>query len=144
MESATEDPVRFDGFSECWYADEAAYVRSQQSAAWDELFQDGFNFLDMEALEANLALLASVQERAGCKILLALKGFAAWRTFFERWLPTWVKPSWVNIAAIASGSGLVHSTNSKPSRPIGFSRAVMAGILGNGWGIGRASISACG
>jgi carboxynorspermidine decarboxylase len=37
--------------------------------------------IDMEALEANLALLASVQERAGGKILLALKGFAAWRTF---------------------------------------------------------------
>src|SRR6185503_1101848 len=37
--------------------------------------------IDMEALEANLALLASVQERAGCKILLALKGFAAWSTF---------------------------------------------------------------
>ena len=35
----------------------------------------------MAALEANLALLASVQERAGCKILLALKGFATWSTF---------------------------------------------------------------
>ena len=37
--------------------------------------------IDMAALEANLALLASVQERAGCKILLALKGFATWSTF---------------------------------------------------------------
>jgi len=37
--------------------------------------------IDLVALEANLGVLASVQERAGCKILLALKGFAAWRTF---------------------------------------------------------------
>ena len=36
---------------------------------------------DLGALEANLALLASIQERAGCKILLALKGFAQWSTF---------------------------------------------------------------
>jgi hypothetical protein len=57
MDGATDDPVRFDGFSECWYADEAAYVHSQESAAWDELFQDGFNFLDMEALEGMSAVL---------------------------------------------------------------------------------------
>ena len=37
--------------------------------------------IDMEALEANLALLADVQVRAECKILLALKGFATWSTF---------------------------------------------------------------
>ena len=37
--------------------------------------------IDLQALEANLQLLAKVQERAGCKILLALKGFAAWSTF---------------------------------------------------------------
>lgn len=37
--------------------------------------------IDVAALEANLALLAAVQQRAECKILLALKGFAAWRTF---------------------------------------------------------------
>ena len=36
---------------------------------------------DLGALEANLKLLASVQERAGCTILLALKGFAQWSTF---------------------------------------------------------------
>ena len=37
--------------------------------------------IEMAALESNLKLLASVQERAGCKILLALKGFATWSTF---------------------------------------------------------------
>lgn len=36
---------------------------------------------DLGALEANLQILADVQQRAGCKILLALKGFAQWSTF---------------------------------------------------------------
>jgi carboxynorspermidine decarboxylase len=36
---------------------------------------------DLGALEKNLQLLKSVQERAGCTILLALKGFAQWSTF---------------------------------------------------------------
>ncbi len=36
---------------------------------------------DLGALEANLKLLADVQQRAGCTILLALKGFAQWSTF---------------------------------------------------------------
>jgi len=36
---------------------------------------------DLGALEANLAILADVQQRAGCTILLALKGFAQWSTF---------------------------------------------------------------
>ncbi|MBL4634184.1 MAG: carboxynorspermidine decarboxylase [Kofleriaceae bacterium] len=34
--------------------------------------------IDKGALRANLAVLEDVQRRAGCKILLALKGFAAW------------------------------------------------------------------
>jgi len=37
--------------------------------------------IDVAALEKNLELLAHVQEAAGCGILLALKGFAAWSTF---------------------------------------------------------------
>ena len=37
--------------------------------------------IDLEALENNLKVLAQVQERAGCTIILALKGFAAWSTF---------------------------------------------------------------
>jgi len=36
---------------------------------------------DLGALEANLKILADVQKRAGCTILLALKGFAQWSTF---------------------------------------------------------------
>ncbi len=36
---------------------------------------------DLGALEANLKLLADVQHRADCTILLALKGFAQWSTF---------------------------------------------------------------
>lgn len=36
---------------------------------------------DLGALEANLQILDDVQRRAGCKILLALKGFAQWSTF---------------------------------------------------------------
>ena len=36
---------------------------------------------DLGALERNLQLLGEVQRRAGCKILLALKGFAQWSTF---------------------------------------------------------------
>lgn len=34
--------------------------------------------IDKGALRANLTVLRDVQNRAGCKILLALKGFAAW------------------------------------------------------------------
>jgi carboxynorspermidine decarboxylase len=36
---------------------------------------------DLGALEKNLQLLKSVQQRAGCTILLALKGYAQWSTF---------------------------------------------------------------
>ncbi|MBK9036793.1 MAG: carboxynorspermidine decarboxylase [Myxococcales bacterium] len=36
---------------------------------------------DLGALEDNLRLLASVADRAGCTIILALKGFAQWSTF---------------------------------------------------------------
>jgi carboxynorspermidine decarboxylase len=37
--------------------------------------------IDLGKLRKNLRLLGDVQERAGCKILLALKGFAQWSTF---------------------------------------------------------------
>src|SRR5580698_7537694 len=36
---------------------------------------------DLGALQRNLETLADVQRRAGCTILLALKGFAQWSTF---------------------------------------------------------------
>jgi carboxynorspermidine decarboxylase len=37
--------------------------------------------VDLAALEENLKILAFVQQQAGCKILLALKGFATFSTF---------------------------------------------------------------
>ena len=37
--------------------------------------------INVQALEDNLKLLADVQTQAGCTVLLALKGFAAWSTF---------------------------------------------------------------
>jgi len=37
--------------------------------------------IDLGLLRNNLETLASVQERTGCRILLALKGFAVWSTF---------------------------------------------------------------
>jgi carboxynorspermidine decarboxylase len=37
--------------------------------------------VDLGRLRANLSILAGVQARAGCKILLALKGFAMWSVF---------------------------------------------------------------
>ena len=37
--------------------------------------------IDLAALERNLELLAHAQQAADCRILLALKGFAAWSTF---------------------------------------------------------------
>jgi carboxynorspermidine decarboxylase len=37
--------------------------------------------IDLEALDGNLAILDRVQREAGCKILLALKGFAMWSVF---------------------------------------------------------------
>jgi carboxynorspermidine decarboxylase len=37
--------------------------------------------IDLAALEGNLQLLARVQDAANCRVLLALKGFAAWSTF---------------------------------------------------------------
>lgn len=37
--------------------------------------------VDLGALRRNLEILADVQQRAGCKILLALKGFAMWSVF---------------------------------------------------------------
>ena len=37
--------------------------------------------VDLSLLEGNLEVLAEVQRRAGCRILLALKGFAMWSVF---------------------------------------------------------------
>jgi uncharacterized protein (TIGR02118 family) len=45
-----DEPAAFDGFSECWFPDEAAYVRAMESDVWAELVEDGQSFLDMAAL----------------------------------------------------------------------------------------------
>ncbi|MBL7115057.1 MAG: carboxynorspermidine decarboxylase [Kiritimatiellae bacterium] len=37
--------------------------------------------IDVEALETNARLLADVKQRSGCRILLATKAYAMWRTF---------------------------------------------------------------
>ncbi len=43
--------------------------------------QTPVTIIDLGALERNLEVLATVQEAADCKILLALKGFAMWSVF---------------------------------------------------------------
>jgi carboxynorspermidine decarboxylase len=47
---------------------------------WDRVESPAY-VIDVAALERNLELLAHAQSAAGCKVLLALKGFAAWSTF---------------------------------------------------------------
>ncbi len=49
--------MAFDGFSECWFADRDAFVRSVESDAWAELVEDGHAFLDMGALAGMSAIL---------------------------------------------------------------------------------------
>lgn len=41
------DPLRFDGFSEAWFADEAAYLEAVTATTWSEIHEDGFNLFDM-------------------------------------------------------------------------------------------------
>jgi carboxynorspermidine decarboxylase len=60
---------------------------------WEAEREDFFAHLDLSAiktpaylihltpLEENLQILHKVKEQTGCKVLLALKGFAAWKTF---------------------------------------------------------------
>jgi hypothetical protein len=40
----------FDGFSECWFKDEAQFLRVVESDAWAEAVVDGDNFFDMSQL----------------------------------------------------------------------------------------------
>jgi uncharacterized protein (TIGR02118 family) len=42
-----EVEVGFDGFSECWFADEAAFLRAVTSPEWEALVEDGHNVFDM-------------------------------------------------------------------------------------------------
>ncbi len=54
---------------------------------WSDLAAGGVDtpayVVDLEALRGNLRILADVQSRAECQILLALKGFAMWSVFPE-------------------------------------------------------------
>jgi uncharacterized protein (TIGR02118 family) len=41
------DELRFDGFSECWFADENAFRHAIDTPAWEALVEDGDNLFDM-------------------------------------------------------------------------------------------------
>jgi hypothetical protein len=56
-----DEPVRYDGFSECWFASPEAYERTVSSAGWKRLVEDGPNLLDMAALERGMSVV--VEER---------------------------------------------------------------------------------
>jgi uncharacterized protein (TIGR02118 family) len=44
------DPLRFDGFSECWFKDEAQFLRALETPAWAEAVADGENVFDMSQM----------------------------------------------------------------------------------------------
>jgi uncharacterized protein (TIGR02118 family) len=52
------DPPGFDGFSECWFDDEAQFLRAVSSDGWAEAVVDAEEFLDMSGLWG-----ATLQER---------------------------------------------------------------------------------
>jgi uncharacterized protein (TIGR02118 family) len=50
-EGATEDvEIGFDGFSECWFRDEAQFRAAVESEAWARAVEDGQNVFDMTQL----------------------------------------------------------------------------------------------
>jgi uncharacterized protein (TIGR02118 family) len=44
------DPLRFDGFSECWFKDEAQFFHAVESPTWAEAVADGENLFDMSQM----------------------------------------------------------------------------------------------
>lgn len=44
------DPLRFDGFSECWFKDRDAFVSAIGTPEWEALVEDGYNLFDFEDL----------------------------------------------------------------------------------------------
>ena len=51
VESTIEgESVGFDGFSECWFADEEQFLRAVNSPTWAEAVEDGLNVFDMSQL----------------------------------------------------------------------------------------------
>lgn len=55
--------------------------RMQDLAFDPRALETPYYIVDIGRLRKNLAILADVQRRSGCKILLALKGFAMWSVF---------------------------------------------------------------
>lgn len=55
--------------------------RMQDLAFDPRALETPYYIVDIGRLRQNLAILADVQRRSGCKILLALKGFAMWSVF---------------------------------------------------------------
>ncbi len=52
---STDNKVIYDGFSECWFADRAAYERAVASRAWARLEQDAATLFDMEAMSDGMS-----------------------------------------------------------------------------------------
>jgi uncharacterized protein (TIGR02118 family) len=44
------EPLRFDGFSECWFKDEAQFLRAVDSPIWAEAVVDADNVFDMSQM----------------------------------------------------------------------------------------------
>jgi uncharacterized protein (TIGR02118 family) len=44
------DPLRFDGFSECWFKDEAAFLDAIHTPEWEALNTDGDHLFDMSRM----------------------------------------------------------------------------------------------
>jgi hypothetical protein len=47
---AGRDPLRFDGFSECWFKDRESFVNAIGTPEWSALVEDGYNVFDMQDL----------------------------------------------------------------------------------------------
>jgi hypothetical protein len=58
---STDNKVIYDGFSECWFADRAAYERAVGSEPWARLEQDAATLFDMEAMSDGMS--AVLEER---------------------------------------------------------------------------------
>ena len=43
-------PLLFDGYSECWFRDEAAFLEALRTPEWDRLREDGENVFDMSVM----------------------------------------------------------------------------------------------
>lgn len=56
-----EVELGFDGFSECWFEDRAAYDDAMRSPEWRDLVEDGGNLFDMQFLW--LGMSAVLEER---------------------------------------------------------------------------------